>query len=148
MTPRLFDQLSARAGRETLAASIARDLAHLMNAALRGARLPLAAGSQLETSVWNYGRPPLAERKSSRIDPARVSAHIRDAIRRFEPRLDPERLEVSARAGSGPQTRQLLYFDVAAVTRDGGEALRLSLTLDYLDGYFGLPRAAEAGAAG
>ncbi|MCP1293214.1 MULTISPECIES: GPW/gp25 family protein [Chromobacterium] len=148
MTPRLFDQLSARAGRETLAASIARDLAHLMNAALRGARLPLAAGSQLETSVWNYGRPPLAERKSSRIDPARVSAHIRDAIRRFEPRLDPERLEVSARAGSGPQARQLLYFDVAAVTRDGGEALRLSLTLDYLDGYFGLPRAAEAGAAG
>lgn len=148
MTPRLFDQLSVRAGRETLAASIARDLAHLMNAALRGARLPLAAGSQLETSVWNYGRPPLAERKSSRIDPARVSAHIRDAIRRFEPRLDPERLEVSARAGSGPQARQLLYFDVAAVTRDGGEALRLSLTLDYLDGYFGLPRAAEAGAAG
>lgn len=148
MTPRLFDQLSARAGRETLAVSIARDLAHLMNAALRGARLPLAPGSQLETSVWNYGRPPLAERKSSLIDPARVCAHIRDAIRRFEPRLDPERVEVSARVGSGPLARQLLYFDVAAVAREGGETLRLYLTLNYLDGYFGLPSTAEAGVAG
>ncbi|WP_219909562.1 GPW/gp25 family protein, partial [Chromobacterium haemolyticum] len=74
--------------------------------------------------------------------------HIRDAIRCFEPRLDPERVDVSARAGSGPLARQLLYFDVAAQTREGGETLRLCLTLNYLDGYFGLPRTAEAGVAG
>ncbi|KMN30873.1 hypothetical protein VI26_20460 [Chromobacterium sp. LK1] len=148
MTPRLYDQLSARSGRDALAASLARELTHLMNAALRGARLPLAAGGELTNSVWNYGQPPLAEGRSSQIDPARVSTHIRAVIRGFEPRLDPASIEVSARSGTGALERQRLYFDIAAIARDGGAALRFSLTLDYLDAYFSLPRAAETGADG
>ncbi|WP_158300708.1 GPW/gp25 family protein [Chromobacterium sp. ATCC 53434] len=131
----MYDRLSARLGRDALATSLSRDLAHLMNAATRGADLCLA-GSQLESSVWNYGQPPLADGKSNQVDPMRVCAHIREAIRGFETRLDADSVEVRTRADSGPSMRQLLYFDITASIRGDGSVVTLCLALDFLGGFF------------
>ena len=50
----------------------------------------------MKTSVLNYGVPDLAGKTLTKRVIQGRAREIRDAIRAFEPRLDPQRLEVEA----------------------------------------------------
>jgi len=79
-----------------LRATVRRELAWLLNTTNYGALADLDAYPQVATSVVNYGVPDLAGKISDRRMLMQRAREIRNAIRAFEPRLDPERLTVEA----------------------------------------------------
>jgi type VI secretion system protein ImpF len=138
-THSLYDRLSKRSRRHTVHDAIARDLVELLNCALRGARIKASEHAPIAQSVVNYGCPPLLVADTSRIDPARVSVHMREAMRRFEPRLDSARTRITLKTELGFRARpHTLYFDIAAALRNGERNLGVTLALDYLDCHFSL----------
>jgi type VI secretion system protein ImpF len=83
-----------RFGETALRATIRRDLAWLLNTTNFGALGSLEAYPEVESSVLNYGVPDLAGKTlhgRTILDRAR---EIRNAIRDFETRLDPDSLVV------------------------------------------------------
>ena len=54
----------------------------------------LTAYPEVKTSVLNYGVPDLAGKTLTRRVIQTRAREIRDAIRTFEPRMDPKRLDV------------------------------------------------------
>jgi type VI secretion system protein ImpF len=134
----LYDKLSRRVRRNSLRAVIGHHLVELMNCALRGARIDVPADSPAACSVLNYGCPPMLDPGATRIDPGRTAAHIREVIRRFEPRLDIARTRVQPRAAGHKGLPQTLYFDIATAAHEDGVEIKVSLALDYLSGFFSL----------
>jgi type VI secretion system protein ImpF len=92
--------------------AVLRDLAWLLNAtqplddaARRHARVA--------ASVLNFGLPPLSGQLASKLDIGDLERSIRDAILRFEPRILPDTLRVSAReASSVLDTHNVVEFDI------------------------------------
>ena len=79
-----------------LRTTVRRELSWLLNTTNLGAVEDLAPYPEVRTSVLNYGVPDLAGKTlTKRVIQARAR-EIRDAIRAFEPRLEPKRLEVEA----------------------------------------------------
>jgi len=77
-----------------LRATIRRDLAWLLNTTNFGALRDLSAYPQVETSVINYGVPDLAGKSLHRRTILDRAREIRQAIRTFETRIEPESLVV------------------------------------------------------
>jgi type VI secretion system protein ImpF len=69
-----------------------RDLAALLNAVSFEMSFDLLRYPQVRSSVVNYGMPSLAGISASAVDPVRTGAHIEQAIKRFEPRLQKVRV--------------------------------------------------------
>lgn len=93
--------------------AVLRDLAFLLNATQ-----PLAGTGRhppnVEASVLNYGLPPLSGQLASRLDVGDLERSIRDAILRFEPRILPDTLRVTAReASSVLDTHNVVEFEIA-----------------------------------
>ncbi|HEX8555033.1 MAG TPA: type VI secretion system baseplate subunit TssE [Sphingomonas sp.] len=77
-----------------LRATVRRELAWLLNTTNYGALNELAPYPRVQTSVLNYGVPDLAGKVAGRRMLMQRAREIRNAIRTFEPRLEPERLIV------------------------------------------------------
>jgi type VI secretion system protein ImpF len=115
---RLVDEDPGRAteARENRAASlqrlrenVLRDLNWLFNATQSSIEFdedPLLSGS-----VINYGMPPLAGRPASQYDLGELSRVLREVIIRFEPRIIPRTLKVSAERNKG-DTHNVLGFRI------------------------------------
>jgi type VI secretion system protein ImpF len=79
-----------------LRTTVRRELNWILNTTNLDAVQDLEPYPEVASSVLNYGVPDLAGKT---LTPAVVRARareIRDAIRRFEPRMDPEHLDVDA----------------------------------------------------
>jgi type VI secretion system protein ImpF len=83
-----------RFGEAALRATVKRDLAWLLNTTQFGARGELEHFPQIQTSVLNYGVPDLAGRSLHTRTVLDRAREIRNAIRVFETRLDPDSLIV------------------------------------------------------
>jgi type VI secretion system protein ImpF len=79
-----------------LRSTVKRELAWLLNTTNLGAVEDLTPYPQVKTSVLNFGVPDLAGKTLTKRVIQGRAREIRDAIRAFEPRLDPQRLEVEA----------------------------------------------------
>jgi len=121
--PSLLDRLvdeepgKATEARENRAASlqrlrenVLRDLAWLFNATQSS--VDFDDDPLLGASVINYGMPPLAGRPASQYDLAELSRVLRDVILRFEPRIIPHTLRVTAEGNKG-DTHNVLGFRIA-----------------------------------
>lgn len=92
--------------------AVLRDLGWLLNATQPQ---PQWAQSEptLAASVLNYGLPPLAGQRVSRLDVHHLERTIAQAIRRFEPRLLPDTLVVRALEASNVlDTHNLIEFEI------------------------------------
>lgn len=90
--------------------AVLRDLAWLFNATQPpGNDQPPA----IAASVLNFGLPPLAGRRVSRLDVHALERTIAQAVRRFEPRILPDTLSVRAvEAGSVLDSHNMIEFEI------------------------------------
>ena len=102
LQPALLDRLTRDDGdaarvisKSELRQAVLRDLSWLFNATQANAGWnethPALAGT-----VLNFGLPPLAGRQVSKLDIARLERTLAETIRRFEPRVLPDTLQVRA----------------------------------------------------
>lgn len=106
-----------RFGEAALRATVKRDLAWLLNTTQFGARGELEHFPEVQTSVLNYGVPDLAGRSLHTRTVLDRAREIRNAIRIFETRLDPESLIVEPLAAKDkPNT---VVFAIQAEIKTG-----------------------------
>jgi type VI secretion system protein ImpF len=74
--------------------TVKRELAWLLNTTNFGATTSLEHYPRVETSVINYGLPDMAGKAVHRRSVLQRAREIRQAIQRFEPRVDPKTLHV------------------------------------------------------
>ncbi|WP_193100504.1 GPW/gp25 family protein [Burkholderia sp. Z1] len=134
----LYNKLSRRTRYDSLQEVVGLHLVELMNCASRGGRVGVSDNSPAASSVLNYGCPPLQTSGATRIDPIRTAWHICEVIRRFEPRVDSARTQVRPRGRGDRHAPHTLYFDILTTARYDGAEIRVSLALDYLNGFFSL----------
>jgi len=79
--------------------NVLRDLNWLFNATQSS--IDFEGDAMMAGSVLNFGMPPLAGRPASQYDLSELSRVLREVILRFEPRILPHTLKVSAEANSG-----------------------------------------------
>ena len=97
-----------RFNEQALKNTVKRELNWLFNTTNLGAVVDLTPYPQVQRSVVNYGVPDFAGKTGGkRVLQARAK-EIRDAIRTFEPRLNPERLEVDV-IGTGERENSITY---------------------------------------
>jgi len=89
--------------------NVLRDLNWLFNATQSS--LDFDGDPMMAGSVINYGMPPLAGRPASQYDLTELSRVLREVILRFEPRILPHTLKVSAEANKG-DTHNVLGFRI------------------------------------
>ncbi|SAK83082.1 type VI secretion system lysozyme-like protein [Caballeronia calidae] len=105
-------------GAEHLRAAVLRDLAWLLNTRNgEDGFVDWAAFGHAQASVLNYGMRPLVGRPMSGVEHMSVEASIRDAIVRFEPRIEPGSVEVrSVRDApgdaAGERRHNMLMFEI------------------------------------
>jgi type VI secretion system protein ImpF len=121
-----------RFGEAALRATVKRDLAWLLNTTQFGARGELEGYPQVQTSVLNYGVPDLAGRSlHSRtiLDRAR---EIRNAIRVFETRIEPESLVVEPLAAKDNPNAVvfLIHAEISSTLRPVPVQFRTELEAD------------------
>ena len=83
-----------------LRSTVRRELNWLLNTTCLGASEDLDPYPQVKTSVLNFGVPDLAGKLLQRRVIQGRAREIRDAIRTFEPRIDPKRLDVEAQVAT------------------------------------------------
>jgi type VI secretion system protein ImpF len=79
-----------------LRTTVLRELNWILNTTCLSSVEDLSPYPEVATSVLNYGVPDMAGKLLERRAVQTRAREIRDAIRRFEPRIDPQRLDVSA----------------------------------------------------
>ena len=82
-------------------ATVRRELGWLLNTVRLEASYDLTNTPQVKTSVLNYGLPDLTGRALTATAVDARAREIQDAIRTFEPRLDPSKVVVTATPGVG-----------------------------------------------
>jgi len=97
--PTLLDRLSLKnngqMNRSSFRKTVMRDLSWLLNCSNSESQLALNHYPLVRKSVVNYGIPPLAGARFSKIDLEEVAAGIQRAIAQFEPRILEKTLKVS-----------------------------------------------------
>jgi len=83
-----------RFNEQALKATVKRELDWLFNTTHMAAAFDLSRYPEVQRSVLNYGVPDMAGKAGGRRVLQTRAREIRDAIRLFEPRLDPGRLDV------------------------------------------------------
>ena len=84
------------------------------------------------SSVLNYGLPPFAVAKRHKFHSGYIQEQIRLAIERFEPRLLPDTIVVSATNANKDQAVGILSFEIKALmqTSVGLDALEILSRID------------------
>jgi predicted component of type VI protein secretion system len=134
--PALFNRLSMSSRLAPPQEQVAMDLACLLNAGIRSARLTVTDDEDARSSVLNYGNPPISTKVGSRLNPAHLATQMHHTIVMFEPRLCPRSLTVTARPDTDVASRQTIYFDLQAKLQDSGDPFRVRVGLDYLASSF------------
>lgn len=78
----------------TLLSEVRRDLQALLNTVNLNSTQDLSDFPEVQTSILNYGLPDLSVHVVDTIKIERLADDIRDALIRFEPRMDPRTLQV------------------------------------------------------
>lgn len=98
-TRRLYPILKIeRFNEAALRATVLRELNWILNTTQFGAIQNLKPYPEVATSVLNYGVPDMAGKLLQRRAVENRAREIKQAIRRFEPRISPQRLDVTATA--------------------------------------------------
>jgi type VI secretion system protein ImpF len=97
---------------QQLRQAVLRDLAWLLNTTNLAAIEDLDDTPYTAASVLNYGVPGFAGLAAASERVSTLEGAIEDAIRRFEPRIRPDSLHVSARESSEDQAVPTLVFDI------------------------------------
>jgi len=109
--------------RPQLRAAVLRDLAWLLDttraepapgSTRRQAQAPWDAAPEVRRSVLNYGLPALAGTGLATLQAHEVERTVADAIRIFEPRIDPESLEVRVVLDHGDTRHNTLAIVIRA----------------------------------
>jgi type VI secretion system protein ImpF len=82
--------------RSRLREAVLRDLAWLMNATRLSSREVLSGLPYVESSVLNFGLPPLSGQLASKIDALALEQSIKQALQCYEPRILASTLSVQA----------------------------------------------------
>ena len=92
--------------------AVLRDLAALFNSVQPLGEAAMSYPALADT-VLNFGLPPLSGQLASKLDASSLEATIREAIVRFEPRILPSTLRVSAvEASSVLDTHNVIEFEI------------------------------------
>jgi type VI secretion system protein ImpF len=116
---------------ERLKQSVLRDLAWLLNTEYLEAAYSLDAYPDVRSSVLNYGIPSIVGLTITDLtDTMRggLAKTLRDAIVRFEPRLDPDRIVVRTHGDKEQMDGRTLTFEIEAELIAEPAPLRLLLT--------------------
>jgi type VI secretion system protein ImpF len=116
---------------ERLKQSVLRDLSWLLNTEYLEAAYALDGYPEVRTSVLNYGIPSIVGLTLTDLDdPMRggLAKTLRDAILRFEPRLDPDSVVVRTHADKEQLDGRTLTFEIEAELIAEPAPLRLLLT--------------------
>lgn len=116
---------------ERLKQSVLRDLSWLLNTEYLEAAYPLEGYPEVRASVLNYGIPSIVGLTITDLDPSMrggLARTLRDAIVRFEPRLDPDSIEVRVHADKEQMDARTLTFEIEAELLAEPAPLRLLLT--------------------
>jgi type VI secretion system protein ImpF len=116
---------------ERLKQSVLRDLAWLLNTEYLEAACSLDGYAEVKASVLNYGIPSIVGLTLTDLDdPMRggLAKTLRDAIVRFEPRLDPDSIVVRTHADKQQLDGRTLTFEIEAELIAEPAPLRLLLT--------------------
>jgi type VI secretion system protein ImpF len=98
-TARLYPILKLeRFNEAALRATVLRELNWILNTTNLGSITDLKPYPEVATSVLNYGVPDMAGKLLQRRAIQTRAREIKEAIRRFEPRIAPQRLDVTATA--------------------------------------------------
>lgn len=121
-----------RFGEAALRATVKRDLAWLLNTTQFGARENLEGYGEVQSSVLNYGVPDLAGRSHHARTILDLAREIRNAIRIFETRLDPDSLVVEPLPSKDkPNTVVfLIYGEISSSVRPVPVQFRTELEAD------------------
>lgn len=119
LQPALLDRLvrdDAVAGhvisKSELRQAVLRDLSWLFNATQPHPEW-LEERPELAGTVLNFGMPPLAGKLASRLDLSRLERVIADTIKRFEPRILADTLQVVAMEPSDVlETHNVVEFEI------------------------------------
>lgn len=79
---------------QTLLSEVRRDLQALLNTVNLNSTQNLSDFPEVENSILNYGLPDLSVHVVDTIKIDRLADDIREALIRFEPRMDPRSLQV------------------------------------------------------
>ena len=92
--------------------------------------------NHIESSVLNFGVPPLCGAVSSSLDPDEVARAFRDALEHFEPRLAQGTITVEAIVDRWKDAGNELIFEINAdlCANPAPEELRLRTSLDLETG--------------
>ncbi len=82
--------------RTVLRKAVLRDLRWLFNTTNMGKRLNHKSFPEVARSVLNFGLPPLSGETASTLDIVELERTLRKVIEDFEPRIDPDSLQVDA----------------------------------------------------
>ncbi|HQS68967.1 MAG: type VI secretion protein [Novosphingobium sp. 28-62-57] len=111
-----------------LRATVRRELAWLLNTTNFESSVDLEAFPQVRTSVLNYGVPDLAGRSLNSRAVLRRAREIRDAVKSFEPRIDPLTLHVEL--SNKVERENALTFVIEADVRSAVRAVPIKLRTD------------------
>jgi len=93
---------------------VRRDLGWLFNTIQLAAGTDLTPYPQVQSSILNYGIVDLTGQLLSSIKTDQLEKSVRAALLRYEPRLVPESLEISAKLGKNPFGMAALVVEVEA----------------------------------
>ena len=93
---------------------IIRDLTWLLNTGNLSQVEDLEDYPHVESSVLNYGIPDLAGQNVSNQDVAALESEIRRAIKLFEPRILPNKLQVRAIVSEDQMNLKAMVFEIVA----------------------------------
>jgi type VI secretion system protein ImpF len=116
---------------ERLKQSVLRDLAWLLNTEYFEAVHSLDAYPEVKSSVVNYGIPSIVGLTITDLNDSMrggLAKTLRDAIVRFEPRLDPDSIAVRTHADKEQMDGRTLTFEIEAELLAEPTPLRLLLT--------------------
>jgi type VI secretion system protein ImpF len=97
---------------QRLRAGVLRDLAWLLNTGHLETIEDLEAYPYVRDSVLNYGIPDLSGLAVSGMETARLEKAVREAIMKFEPRIDGRSLKVSVEIDRSRMSRNSVVFKI------------------------------------
>lgn len=113
--------------REQLKAAVLRDLESLLNCQSLMDSRHTQSNLKLARSVLAYGMPPLAGQTVSNLDIRGLERTVAEMIRRFEPRIQAESLQVAAE-----QESQMMHKNNIIGLRISGQLWSLPYPMELL----------------
>lgn len=92
--------------------AVLRDMAWLLNSSAHMSEEDAADFPDAARSVLNFGIADLTGLTASGVDPVDIERLLKEAIRRFEPRVLPNTLRVTAAAAADQPGHNTIFFEI------------------------------------